>query len=463
MNREAMQMAKKIILDLGQISVSKTREELIKSGQQKFQAVSVEKLTAYQEVKRDAVKIIEAVETGLIPELLPLRRERMLQNTFSFYRGTAGLMDFDLANQVHTGIPVLICGDAHLGNYGFYASPERQLLFDLNDFDEARIDNWENDLRRLLVSVYLAGNENGFKNKKLSKLLKKVSAAYRAAITYSGSLKLMDRFYLSPKVQLLAKIVREQAGGEFEKPLTSVIEKATKNDLNKVLRKFTTLNADGHRVFIEAAPRSVRVSEKKMEQFKAAFSEYRATVPESVRVLLLQYQITDVIRHSVGVGSFGTRCYLLLLTANDGSHLVLQVKEALPTRDSFIPLELDLDLHREIGEGNRIIKAQKIMQAASDPFLCSLSSGQRSYYVRQFRDMKGSFNLEKMDWSGYKLYAEVCGLLLAFSHFHSPTAPMLQGYLEETVDFDKLMAKWAVRYAQQVEIDYEKYKEHVSH
>lgn len=199
-----------------------------------------------------------------------------------------------------------------------------------------------------------------------------------------------------------------------------------------------------------------------MQKFTVAFKDYRTTVPERIKVLLMQYRITDVIRHSVGVGSFGTRCYLLLLTANDSSHLVLQVKEALPTRDSFIPLKLDIDLHREIGEGNRIIKAQKIMQSASDPFLGSMNVGQRSYYVRQFRDMKGSFDLEKMGWQGYKLYTEVCALLLAFSHFHSPTAPIIQGYLEEAGDdFDELMAAWTVKYAQQVSDDYKKYKKYV--
>ncbi|GAJ26890.1 hypothetical protein JCM15457_1842 [Liquorilactobacillus sucicola DSM 21376 = JCM 15457] len=455
-------MIEKKILDIDQINVSKTKEELIEIGRKKYQAVPSEKLTAYQDVKRNAVNIIKSVEKNLISELLPLRRERMLKNSFSFYRGTAGLMDFDLAAQIHSNIPVLLCGDAHIGNYGFYASPERQLLFDLNDFDEARIGNWESDLRRLLVSVYLAGRDNGFKDKKLRKLLGKVTAAYRAAIAQAGSMNLMERFHLSPKVRLLAETVREQTDGDFEKPLADIIGKATKNDLGKVLKKFTMLNSNGERVFIEDTPRSVHVSKKQMQKFTVAFKDYRTTVPERIKVLLMQYRITDVIRHSVGVGSFGTRCYLLLLTANDSSHLVLQVKEALPTRDSFIPLKLDIDLHREIGEGNRIIKAQKIMQSASDPFLGSMNVGQRSYYVRQFRDMKGSFDLEKMGWQGYKLYTEVCALLLAFSHFHSPTAPIIQGYLEEAGDdFDELMAAWTVKYAQQVSDDYKKYKKYV--
>ncbi|WP_162257988.1 DUF2252 domain-containing protein [Liquorilactobacillus oeni] len=454
-------MAKEIIFDVNQINVSKTKHELIEKGLERYQETPSEKLTAYQKVDRNVIKIIKSVEKGLIPELLPMRRQRMVKSAFSFYRGTAGLMDFDLANQVHSNIPVLLCGDAHLGNYGFYASPERQLLFDLNDFDEARVDNWENDLRRLLVSIYLAGKENGFKNKKLEKLMKKVSAAYRSAITYSASMQLMERFYLSPKVHLLTKIIHEQTDSELEESLTSVIEKATKNNLDKVLKKFTAVNDQKERVFVEDPPRSVRVSDEQLPKFAAAFKDYRTTVTESIRVLLMQYKITDVIRHSVGVGSFGTRCYLLLLTANDGSHLVLQVKEALPTRDSFIPLDLDIDLHREIGEGNRIIKAQKIMQSASDPFLGSMNIGQRSYYVRQFRDMKGSFNIEKMDWQGFKLYTRVCALLLAFSHFHSPTAPMIQGYLKEAVDFDELTAEWALKYAQQVKRDYKEYKAYV--
>ncbi|WP_057875149.1 DUF2252 domain-containing protein [Liquorilactobacillus aquaticus] len=454
-------MTKKMIFDVDQINVSKTAEELIEIGRKKYQETPSDKLTTYRELKRDAVKSIKAVEIGMISDLLPMRRERMLKNTFSFYRGTAGLMDFDLAEQVHSNIPVLLCGDAHIENYGFYASPERQLLFDLNDFDEARIGNWDSDLRRLLVSIYLAGKENGFKNKKLRKLTQKATTAYRSAIAHVGSMKMMERFYLSPKVRLLAEIVHEQNDGDFEKSLADIIAKATKNDLGKVLKKFTLLNSNGERVFIEDAPRSVHVSKKQIQKFAAAFKDYRATVPERIKVLLMHYRITDVIRHSVGVGSFGSRCYLVLLTANDGSHLVLQVKEALPTRDSFIPIKLDIDLHREIGEGNRIIKAQKIMQSASDPFLGSMNIDQRSYYVRQFRDMKGSFNLEKMSWQGYKLYAEVCALLLAFSHFHSPTAPMIQGYLEEAENFDELMADWTLKYARQVKIDYKKYKKYV--
>lgn len=249
-------------MDIDQINVSKTKEELIEIGRKKYQAVPSEKLTAYQDVKRNAVNIIKPVEKNLISGPLPLRRERMLKNSFSFYRGTAGLMDFDLAAQIHSNIPVLLCGDAHIGNYGFYVSPERQLLFDLNDFDETRVGNWESDLRRLLVSVYLAGRDNGFKDKKLRKLLGKVTAAYRAAIAQAGSMNLMERFHLSPKVRLLAETLREQTDGDFEKPLADIIGKATKNDLGKVLKKFTMLNSNGERVFIEDTPRSVHVSKK---------------------------------------------------------------------------------------------------------------------------------------------------------------------------------------------------------
>lgn len=446
------------IFKLSQVTIRRSKKELKKQGEHQCHLISPLLLGDYVPVDRDPVELIKMTEANMIPELLPLRHQRMAASLFAFYRGTADLMEDDLKAQNQSRIPTIICGDAHLNNYGFYASPERKLLFDLNDFDEARIGNWESDLKRLLVSVLLAGSENGYPADDLHDLCRRVTKVYRKAIKYSYHQSLTSRFYSSYEIHDMMAQLHEAdnltESSHLAHILQKIMVKSSKSNSQTIVEKKTIKGADGRRRFIENAPRAKHVDEKTYTEIVNGFYEYRNHLPADVKVLLANYTIIDIIRYSVGVGSFGTRCYLVLLCGNDGTHIVLQMKESLPLRYNLLQLTVDDVIRRSINAGNRIVTAQKVLQSASDPFLGSTSFDHRSYYVRQFRDMKESIDVGKLDWEGFALYSEICSFLLAKAHFQSPTAPMIRGYLKGQKKVDAALADWATHYAQQVKKDY---------
>ncbi|MDT7014938.1 DUF2252 domain-containing protein [Levilactobacillus namurensis] len=437
----------------GRVQVDKTVSELRAMGKAARAKVSFEDLGRFQPTGRDSRPMMDQVRRMLIPELLPERTRRMGASPFAFFRGTAELMEADLDTQLNTGILTFTCGDAHIGNFGFYASPERRLLFDLNDFDEAGIAPWEWDLKRLLVSVVLAGRANGFKEKKLKECLPEVANSYRKSIKKMFDQTTLDRFYpLNDVEKLIQASALDQDNYQL---LMNIINHANKRDSEQVVRKFTTLDQRGGLCFRENAPRTTHVSDDFTQNVSAYFGAYRATLRPDVNLLLSQYHITDVVRHSVGVGSFGSRCYLILLTAIDGSHLVLQVKEALPTRRRGSQRSTRLTAAFEQTEGQRIVDSQKILQSASDSFLGYFSGKQRSFYVRQFRDMKESVDLTQLDWDQFQTYARTCAWTLAIAHAQSPTAAMIRGYIGgggKTLDAQ--LANFAFAYADQVAADY---------
>lgn len=448
------------VFDLKKIQVNATKDELKNEGKQQRHQVPVEALGEYVPVDRDAINLIKLTEAKMIPELLPLRHQRMSASRFAFFRGTAELMEHDLKRQHQSNLPIIINGDAHLGNYGFYASPERKLLFDLNDFDESRIGNWESDLKRLLVSTYLVGLQNQFDTAKMQQLLANMSKVYRRGIRYADTLTLLQRFYFSYEIHDMMQTISEFEDAdraEMSKILEQILKKSPKNNSESVIKKFTTLDLRGRLVFKENAPRAKRVSDALFQQISAAYDNYRHYVREDVRVLLASYHLSDVIRYSVGVGSFGTRCYLLLLTGIDGSHLVLQMKEALPLRYNLSSLPVDESIKGSLDAGRRIVTAQKVLQSASDPFLGSTSFDGRGYYLRQFRDMKESIDATRLDFAGLNVYARICAFLLAMAHSQSPTAPRITGYLHKQKQLDEGMASWAMQYAKQVDTDYQEF------
>ncbi|KRK47877.1 hypothetical protein FC96_GL002082 [Secundilactobacillus kimchicus JCM 15530] len=448
------------MFDIEQVTMNTPMDVLIKRGRDNAIQTDPAKLAQMIPVARDPWKRIQKVENKLIKGLIPMRHEKMGADIFSFYRGTAELMAGDLKQQVNTNIPVVACGDAHLGNFGFYASPERQLIFDLNDFDEAHIGHWENDLRRLLVSVKLAGSLNDFAGEQLDHLVKKAVKSYCKGIDYAMSLSTLDRFNFSSEIGNLAENL--MGFHDSDDMIEAITKQATKRTSSQVIKKYTTTDTTGELHFVEDAPQTVHIDEKTYAQLVAGYEEYRRTVADDVALLLTQYHLTDIARHSVGVGSFGTRCYLLLLTANDGSHLVLQIKEALPVRDAFIPEAADLELHRELSEGQRIIAAQKILQTASDAFIGYFNAGKRSYYVRQFRDMKASVKLNELSWKWYKKYVKTTSFLLAVAHSQSPTAPMIKGYLDNCDGLPEALANWTMQYDEQVKTDYQRFLSQVA-
>ena len=451
------------LFDLKRIKINHTKAELEQMGKQRLKDVSSKELATFVPVKRDPVAAISQTEAKMIPELLPLRHQRMTASRFAFFRGTAELMEQDMKQQSQSGIPIVICGDAHVNNFGFYASPERKLLFGLNDFDEARIGNWESDLKRLLVSIELAGSENGFAPDELTKVLELTTKTYRHAIKNANKLSLPEVFYFSFEIHDMINSINQfgDAPSQMEKILQNIIKKSQHSNSEEIVRKMGTINDRGQLVFRDNPPRARHLSPLQYRQVVAGYEHYRDNVRQDIRVFLANFHITDIIRYSVGVGSFGTRCYLLMLTGIDGSHLVLQVKEAMPLRYNLLNLKVQQAIDNGMLAGRRIVTAQRVLQSTSDPFLASTRFGNRSYYVRQFRDMKESIKLERLDLPSYQLYCQTCALCLAMAHAQSPTSPMLRGYLRHQKELDTGLAQWAHQYVQQVDKDFRAFQEYV--
>ena len=448
---------KKFKIDKLRLTVSK--DKLIENGEKRANDVPIDDISEYHPVKRDAVKMIKTQEATMIPELLPLRHERMMENAFTFLRGTAGIMEYDILHgSKQSNIPVMICGDAHLNNFGFFASPERQLLFGLNDFDETRVGNWESDLKRMMASAELIGELNGYDEDEIYKILDKAASSYEKGIDYANGLSLLDRHYLAYDIKDLLDLVDD------DKQMTSILNKiakrAPKNNSDKVVKKFTE-EKDGKIQFKENPPRARRISQKAYDNLLAAFAQYRKNLAPDMQVLLSNFEVADIIRYSVGVGSFGTRCYLALLKGKDNSNLVLQIKEALPSKYDLLGLSVQEAKEQGYEEGQRVITGQRILQTFYDPFLGYTTANGRSYYVRQFRDMKDSIDSTKLDQDSFTAYARLCSFILAVAHFQSPTAPMIYGYVENSKKFSKKMADWAQAYSKQVHQDYQAFQKYL--
>lgn len=293
-------------------------------------------------------------------------------------------LERDLKEHHQSNIPIVISGDAHVNNFGFYASPERQLLFGLNDFDESRIGNWESDLKRLLVSAELVGEEKGFNRDALKELLKLTTKTYRHAIKRANRMTLSEIFYSSFEINDMVNTINALGDGnaEMNYRLEKIMKKSQHSNSEEIVQKMGTTNELGQLVFKYNPPRAKHLGPLLYQQVVAGYNFYRQNAREDVRVLLANFHISDIIRYSVGVGSFGTRCYLIMLTGLDGSHIVLQVKEALPLRYNLLSLQVQEAIHNGIQAGRRIVTAQRILQSSSDSFLASTRFGSRSYYVR---------------------------------------------------------------------------------
>ncbi|MBB1078756.1 DUF2252 domain-containing protein [Limosilactobacillus sp. STM2_1] len=452
------------IFDLRKIQVTQTKSELENMGKRQQKEITSDMLGTFVAVDRDPVKTIQITEANMITELLSLRHQRMITNRFAFFRGTAELMEHDLKQQYQSHLPVIICGDAHVNNFGFYASPERKLLFGLNDFDEARIGNWESDLKRLLVSAELAGEENNFTQEDLYQLLQITAKTYRHTIKNANKMSLSQLFYFSFDYETMGRAIESfgDISTQMQTVLNKVLKKSQRSNSEEIIQKMATVNNQGQLVFQDNPPRARHLSAIRYQQIVEGYNKYCKNIRQDVRVLLANFHISDIIRYSVGVGSFGTRCYLLMLTGNDGSHIVLQIKEAMPLRYNMLSLPVQQVIKNGGIAGQRIVTAQRVLQSSSDPFLGSTTFGGRSYYIRQFRDMKESINVSKLDFESFQFYCQTCAYLLAMAHFQSPTAPMIRGYLKHQKKLDSLLANWALKYVDQVTKDYELFKQAIA-
>lgn len=412
----------------------------------------------FRPVDRDPVAMIESQNYFRIPELIPLRHQKMTASPFAFFRGTALLMAHDLSFQAQSGIHVTICGDAHIGNFGFYASPERRLIFDLNDFDEAAPGPWEWDLKRLITSIILCAHDLNFDPNQIKEAALQTASFYRKGLDLMSDMTSLERYFILGDEELFLKSFSDSSREEFEK----IIKKAKKRTSSQVVSKMTETDQFGRRIFIESPPITTHLDAKLIDEVELYFRQYLKTVRPDIEMLLSQHVLTDIARRVVGVGSIGTRCYLLVLTCEDESHLVLQIKQANEsaiTQYNQKNFTTPDTMAHGLGNGYRVVSHQQILQAASDPFLGYFSAAEgMDFYVRQFRDMKGTVDLSELDFETFKQYVINCGVSLARAHVQSPYANWINGYLGNDEGFDQAVFDWCQAYSEQVYQDFETYK-----
>lgn len=412
---------------------------------------------------RDPIGIFEAQHASRIPDLVPVRVGRMLQSPFAYFRGSAAAMAADLAKAPVTGVRVVACGDAHLANLGFFASPERRLMFDLNDFDESGVAPWEWDLKRLATSIELAGRERGFRG---SERAAAAIATVRGYRTWLGTLmrrSALERFSAGVDVEAAKRLITAEADREVVRRATS---KARRRTSEQVLDDITARTEEGELRIVEQPPITRRIPDDAMAFLEPLHAAYRATLREDVRLLLAGFRVVDAVLRVVGVGSVGTRCYVLLLKGPDDEPLFLQAKEAQPsvlvTHGRMPGRVPGLAPGEPFTEGRRVVAAQHILQAHSDPFLGWISGVGGSgasrrpmdFYIRQYRDMKGSIDTTRLDAGQLGRYGYACGSMLARAHAQSPGARSIAQYIGEAERFDRAVAAWAAAYADVCEEDH---------
>jgi len=417
---------------------------------------------------RDAVAILRGQEATRVPELVPIRYGRMLTSEFAFYRGAAAVMAHDLAGDPRTELRVQLCGDAHLANFGGFASPERRLVFDLNDFDETLPGPFEWDVKRLAASVEIAGRHRGLDPAGRTACVGIVARAYREAMREFAAMGNLDIWYARLDVDDLRTQLRASGTRrtqQLETRLAKASAKALTKDSMKALGKLTSGQA-GDRRIVSDPPLIVRLADLTetssipVEQVEAelhrAFRAYRHTLQGERRHLLETFRWVDIARKVVGVGSVGTRCFIMLLLGRDDADpLFLQAKEA-----GASVLEPYLGASPFANHGQRVVEGQRMMQAASDIFLgwvrmeVTFDGRQRDFYFRQLWDWKASADLETIQPHGLEAYARACGWTLARAHARSGDAVAIAAYLGKSAAFDDAMQAYATAYAERNAADY---------
>jgi uncharacterized protein (DUF2252 family) len=416
----------------------------------------------------DPVALLEEQNATREQDLVPVRHGRMMASPFTFYRGGARIMAADLSHTPNAGLHAQLCGDAHLSNFGAFASPERNLLFDLNDFDETLPGPFEYDVKRMAASFTVAARDNGFdKSDSHAATLASVTA-YREAMSAFAQMRTLDIWYAHMAEEDIAAAARSSAKGkEDEKALKRSkknLKKTRARDSLHALSKLAEL-VDGKYRIVSQPPILVPLRELAVTygwpadtvdtMIRDQYRSYRATLRDDRRHLLERFEVVDLARKVVGVGSVGTRAFIVLLQGRDQEDpLFLQVKEA---RVSV--LEDHLPRSRYGNQGERVVHGQRMMQAASDIFLGWTRGVQadRFFYFRQLRDMKGSAIIEDISPKALRFYAGLCGWTLARAHARSGDPIAISEYLGETDEFDRAIADFSVRYADQNERDFEEF------
>jgi uncharacterized protein (DUF2252 family) len=399
----------------------------------------------------DPVSLLEKSSQGRIPDLIPIRYQRMLASPFTFYRGAALNMAADLAATPVSGLSVQACGDCHLMNFGAFATPERRVVFDVNDLDETLPAPWEWDVKRLAASFAIACRNNGFREQDARESVLSCVRSYREHMAELGTMRALDVWYAQISLEDLIPTIRDRdARRRARKRLAEARERSVvEHDFPKLAE-----TAGQWPAIKENRPLIYHMDEHGSEEFdariEAAFTSYRATLQEDRRTLLDRYEIRDIAIKVVGVGSVGTRCAIVLLMASARDPLFLQVKEARPS-----VLEAFAGPSAHPHHGQRVVSGCRLMQSASDAFLgWTTGKDGRHFYVRQLRDMKIAPMVEAFSRSAMMQYAEVCGWTLARAHARSGEPAAISGYLGNSERFDTAIAKWSSAYADQNEHDH---------
>lgn len=415
---------------------------------------------------RDPVAILAADDAGRVPELVPIRYGRMLTTPFAFFRGAASLMACDLASGPRTALTAQLCGDAHLSNFGLFAAPDRRLVFDCNDFDETLPGPWEWDLKRLAASLVIAARSIGASEKRGAAIARASAAAYRGRVRALAKLTNLDVWYQRVEVEQIIETLREAERHKGAQVVAKVAEKAYTRDSMREFGKLTEV-VDGHRRIISEPPLVTRLEDlagtfgreythAEVRDFLVGLLEsYKSKLLEDRRRLLDGYELIDVARKVVGVGSVGTRCWILLLAGRDEDDpLFLQVKEA-----GASVYEQYLGPGEQGCAGSRVVAGQRLMQGATDPLLgwesfVGLDGVPRDYYVRQLKDWKGSVTVEKLTARQLTAYGELCARVLARAHARSGDRVAIAAYVGRGDALDDAIARFATAYAAQNERDY---------
>jgi uncharacterized protein (DUF2252 family) len=412
---------------------------------------------------RDPVVLLDASTPQRVPELVPIRYGRMLVSPFTFYRGAAAVMAYDLAPSPRAGLHVQLCGDAHLSNFGGFASPERSFVFDLNDFDETLPGPFEWDIKRLAASFEVAGRNRGLDAKQRRNVVMTVVRTYRETMRSFGSMRHLDVWYARMDLPTLQTRLRSSHDQKQAKAVGRGEAKARTKDSMKALARLTQ-EVDGEPQILSDPPLIVPIHELATEVGRDALEHevrelvrtYRRTLQRDRRELLEGFRYVDLARKVVGVGSVGMRCWIMLLLGRDTQDpLFLQIKEAGPS-----VLEKPLGRSQFGNHGQRVVEGQRLMQAASDIFLGwvrnkrGLDGRQRDFYVRQLWDWKSSVDLESIEPRGLELYAQVCGWTLARAHARSGDRIAIAAYLGKSDTFDRAIATFSASYADVNERDY---------